>query len=91
MGGFDGWVWGFWDLGGEYLREKRGEIGLEVAKWCFLQKNIYLYVNTRYSKGTLTVASGAPEVGRFKFSLQRGSDSLQRVVSGFWAVCNFSL
>ena len=49
------------------MREKRGEIGLEAAKMCFLQKNMYLYTNTRYNKGSLAAASRAHEEDRFDF------------------------
>ena len=58
------------------MRERRGEIGLETTKMCFLQKNMYLYANTRCSEKSLAVVSGAHEADKFDFSLQQGSDSL---------------
>ena len=74
-------------FGIEGLRERRGEIGLEVAKMRFLHKSTYLYTNICCSERSLAVASGAHEANIFEFSLQRGSYSLQRVAFGFWAVC----
>ena len=35
LGGFYGWVWGFWGLRGEDLRERECGLGLEAAKMAF--------------------------------------------------------